>query len=424
MSDNQFSNYFDINAKSDSENPSKPTDRRKAVMVFMVLFLGQITSLLNMFTYNYFPKFLSCNYPLLFHSFFFAFFFIIWLLINRRFTEPKRYYYLIIFLETQSFFLRCLTNSIYQNKSIIHSDDEEIINNTTNIQNITNNNNKNNYYTLNDQIEPYIPSYIRLPTSFLIIFVSFFIFLRKKYYFRKRHYFSLFIGFIGIFLIIYYYKYNYYEIFSAFYQNFKLSSKIQIIIYTSLSCIFISISFIIQENFFKSGKEIYEFFPYKGFISMLIFLLESFCIGEFKYLNKDLFTNKNVIIKFFIFLAMNGVYVSVIPFLIKQITSIMVGLNLMNYLFYYYLFYLDKKLFMEKKTLYLIAGVFLILVSFYVFMKFKINKDYTDIKDKINEIGAEGLVYSSSKYDINKSDSVGNTNVEMNLQMSNSPLEN
>ena len=96
----------------------------------------------------------------------------------------------------------------------------------------------------------------------------------------------------------------------------------------------------------------------------------------------------------------------------------------MNYLFYYYLFYLDKKLFMEKKTLYLIAGVFLILVSFYVFMKFKINKDYTDIKDKINEIGAEGLVYSSSKYDINKSDSVGNTNVEMNLQMSNSPLEN
>ena len=157
---------------------------------------------------------------------------------------------------------------------------------------------------------------------------------------------------------------------------------------------------------------------------MLIFLLESFCIGEFKYLNKDLFTNKNVIIKFFIFLAMNGVYVSVIPFLIKQITSIMVGLNLMNYLFYYYLFYLDKKLFMEKKTLYLIAGVFLILVSFYVFMKFKINKDYTDIKDKINEIGAEGLVYSSSKYDINKSDSVGNTNVEMNLQMSNSPLEN
>ena len=71
MSDNQFSNYFDINAKSDSENPSKPTDRRKAVMVFMVLFLGQITSLLNMFTYNYFPKFLSCNYPLLFHSFFY-----------------------------------------------------------------------------------------------------------------------------------------------------------------------------------------------------------------------------------------------------------------------------------------------------------------------------------------------------------------
>ena len=420
MIENDF-NTINPEIQLKKENNGNSKDKRKTLVVFMMLVIGQIMCILNTLINNFTTKTFQYQYPILYNGGFYLIFFLIWMIINRRITEPKRYYYLIIIFETQSFFFDYLSN--YSYSSEINKDDNPV--KTSNNSSLINNTNSINETILdeNSKFQKAYPSYINFPIQFILTFFLFLIFIKKKYYLKKRHYFSIFLGIISISMFSYFYFHNYFKNIIELFKNFKTSSKVKVIIFSFLSNSLLSLSYIFQEHFFKSGKEIYEFFPYKAFLSMLILGFESFCVGEFQYIKKELFTNKDIALNFFYFCSINTIYLSVIPFLIKHITSVILVINYINYLFYYYIFYLSKENFLQNYGLLLIFGLLFNILSFYIFVKYKVKKSYQNMKETMEKMNVGSLLYDPNKYDINKADTSNSTNVEMNLQISNSPLD-
>ena len=415
----------DIHVKNKNNEDMK--DKRKTLVVFMIILIGQMMSILNTLINNFTTKTFQYQYPILYYGGFYFIFFIVWMCINRKITEPKRYYYIIILLETQSFFFDYLAN--YSYSSEIDSQELIINNNITNDINFTilfNNYNLTPNDNIKDKDAKFrnsYPSYINFPIQFILTFFLFLLFLKKKYYLKKRHYFSIFLGIISVGFFSFFYIHNYFKDSLLLFNDFKLSSKVKIIIFTSLANILLSLSYILQEHNFKSGQEIYDFFPYKAFLSMIILGFESFCAGEFEFINKEIFHNKDIVLNFLYFCLLNIIYLSVIPFLIKHITSAMLVTNYINYLFYFYIFHLSKNNFLHNYGLLIVFGLIFNLLSFYIFVKYKAKKSYQNMKETMNKINIGGLLHDPSKYDINSSYSNGSTNVEMNFQMSNNPLE-
>ena len=414
--------------KKRNENPK---DKRKALVVFMFIIIGQGMSILNTLINNFTTKTFQNKYPILYYGGFYMIFFIVWICLNRKITEPKRYYYLIILLETQSFFFDYLANNSFTSQKISYDDDNSpIIYNSTPFDpkifiEINNYNSSLNNTSLNNEqkFKRAYPLYINFPIQFIVTFFLFLFFIKKKYYLKKRHYFSLFLGMISVGLYAFFYFHNYLQHSLTIFKKFKTSAKIKVIIFTLLANILLSLSYILQEHFFKSGQEIYDFFPYKAFLSMIILGFESFFVGEFKFINKEIFRNKDIALNFIFFSALDIIYLSVIPFLIKHITSVMLVINYINYLFYYYIFYLSKKNFLQKYGLLIVFGLIINLLSFYIFVKYKAKKSYQNMKETIENINIGGLLQEHSKYDVNNPLSANATNVEMNLQISNNPLE-
>ena len=428
MIDSYF-NTFNKEIQIQNENNTETKDKRKTLVIILMMIIGQTMCILNTLINNFTMQTFKISYPLLYYGGFFFLFFIIWMCINRKITPPKRYYYLIIILETQSFFFDYLANYSYtfEIESITNNKDVNTssFNNETLFKSINEEiGNKINEIDPDNKFIKSYPAYIYFPIQFILTFLIFIIFLRKKYYLQKKHYISLFLGIISVALFTWFYIINYFTKSLNLFSNFKTGSKVKVIIFSFLSNILLSLSYIFQEHFFKSGKEIYEFFPYKAFLSMLILTFESFCVGEFKFINKQIFSNKDIIINFIYFCVINAIYLSVIPFLIKHITSIILVTNYINYLFYYYMIYLNKNNFISKYGLLLIFGLILNLLSFYIFVKYRAKKSYNNLKEDINNSNVGGLLHSPNNYDINRSDNEGTTNVEMNLKISNNPLSN
>ena len=419
MNENDF-NTFNNELEKSKEKQTNSKDKRKALVVFMMILIGQTMCILNTLINNFTMQTFKIQYPLLYYGGFYFFFLIIWLCINRKITEPKKYYFLIIILETQSFFFDYLANFSYTTQiNLILKNNENI--NLSNNNTITIANKKND---IDMKFINSYPMYIYFPIQFILTFLIFVFFMRKKYYLQKRHYFSLFLGIISVILFTLFYVKNYIQESLNLFDNFETSSKVKVIIFSFISNIFLSLSYIFQEHFFKSGQEIYEFFPYKAFFSMLILAFESFCVGEFQFINKEIFSNKDIILNFLYFCAINSIYLSIIPFLIKHITSIILVTNYINYLFYYYIIYLNKNNFLEKYGLLLVFGLILNLFSYYIFVKYKAKKSYINLKEEVEKTDIGSLLNNSANYDINRAEDDNNIHVEMNLQISNNPLNN
>ena len=424
MIDNDF-NTFNTEIQKQNERKVETKDKRKTLVVFMMILIGQTMCVLNTLINNFTIQTFKIQYPLLFYGGFYFFFFLIWMCINRKITEPKRYYYLIIILETQSFFFDYLANYSYTSQidSIKKNNDNNLLLNNDNILDESNKDN-NGKDDIDIQFINSYPTYIYFPIQFILTFLIFIFFMRKKYYLQKKHYFSLFLGIISVVLFTYFYIINYSKDSLNLFYNFETSAKVKVILFSFISNILLSLSYIFQEHFFKSGKEIYEFFPYKAFLSMLILAFESFCAGEFQFINKEIFTNRDIVLNFIYFCAINSIYLSVIPFLIKHITSIILVTNYINYLFYYYIIYLSKNNFLEKYGLLLVFGLILNLLSFYIFVKYKVKKSYHNLKEEVERTSIGNLLHNPSDFDINRPESENTKHVEMNLQISNNPLNN
>ena len=419
MNENDF-NTFNNELEKSKENQTESKDKRKSLVVFLMIFIGQTMCILNTLINNFTIQTFKIQYPLLYSGGFYCFFLIIWMCINRKITEAKKYYFLIIILETQSFFFDYLSNYAYtfQVDSILkNSDSNNLFNNNT----IITTSKKDD---IDIKFKNSYPMYIYFPIQFIVTFLIFIIFMRKKYYLQKKHFFALFLGIISVISFTSFYIKNYFQESLNLFDYFETGSKVKVIIFSFISNILLSLSYIFQEHFFKSGKEIYEFFPYKAFCSMIILAFESFCAGEFQFINKEIFSNKDIIINFIYFCAINSIYLSVIPFLIKHITSIILVTNYINYLFYYYMIYLSKNNFLEKYGLLLIFGLILNLFTFYIFVKYKPKKSYINLKEEVEKTDIGSLLNNSKNYDINRADDENTMHVEMNLQISNNPLSN
>ena len=417
MNENDF-NTFNNELEKSKENQTESKDKRKSLVVFLMIFIGQTMCILNTLINNFTIQTFKIQYPLLYSGGFYCFFLIIWMCINRKITEAKKYYFLIIILETQSFFFDYLSNYAYtfQVDSILkNSDSNNLFNNNT----IITTSKKDD---IDIKFTNSYPMYIYFPIQFILTFLIFIIFMRKKYYLQKKHFFALFLGIISVISFTSFYIKNYFQESLNLFDYFETGSKVKVIIFSFISNILLSLSYIFQEHFFKSGKEIYEFFPYKAFCSMIILAFESFCAGEFQFINKEIFSNKDIIINFIYFCAINSIYLSVIPFLIKHITSIILVTNYINYLFYYYMIYLSKNNFLEKYGLLLIFGLILNLFTFYIFVKYKPKKSYINLKEEVERTDIGSLLNNSKNYDINRADDENTMHVEMNLQISNNPL--
>ena len=419
MNENDF-NTFNNELEKSKENQTESKDKRKSLVVFLMIFIGQTMCILNTLINNFTIQTFKIQYPLLYSGGFYCFFLIIWMCINRKITEAKKYYFLIIILETQSFFFDYLSNYAYtfQVDSILkNSDSNNLFNNNT----IITTSKKDD---IDIKFTNSYPMYIYFPIQFILTFLIFILFMRKKYYLQKKHFFALFLGIISVISFTSFYIKNYFQESLNLFDYFETGSKVKVIIFSFISNILLSLSYIFQEHFFKSGKEIYEFFPYKAFCSMIILAFESFCAGEFQFINKEIFSNKDIIINFIYFCAINSIYLSVIPFLIKHITSIILVTNYINYLFYYYMIYLSKNNFLEKYGLLLIFGLILNLFTFYIFVKYKPKKSYINLKEEVERTDIGSLLNNSKNYDINRADDENTMHVEMNLQISNNPLSN
>ena len=419
MNENDF-NTFNNELEKSKENQTESKDKRKSLVVFLMIFIGQTMCILNTLINNFTIQTFKIQYPLLYSGGFYCFFLIIWMCINRKITEAKKYYFLIIILETQSFFFDYLSNYAYtfQVDSILkNSDSNNLFNNNTVIT-------TSKKDDIDIKFKNSYPMYIYFPIQFILTFLIFIIFMRKKYYLQKKHFFALFLGIISVISFTSFYIKNYFQESLNLFDYFETGSKVKVIIFSFISNILLSLSYIFQEHFFKSGKEIYEFFPYKAFCSMIILAFESFCAGEFQFINKEIFSNKDIIINFIYFCAINSIYLSVIPFLIKHITSIILVTNYINYLFYYYMIYLSKNNFLEKYGLLLIFGLILNLFTFYIFVKYKPKKSYINLKEEVERTDIGSLLNNSKNYDINRADDENTMHVEMNLQISNNPLSN
>ena len=85
---------------------------------------------------------------------------------------------------------------------------------------------------------------------------------------------------------------------------------------------------------------------------------------------------------------------------------------------------MNKNNFLEKYGLLLVFGLILNLFSYYIFVKYKAKKSYFNLKEEVEKTDIGSLLNNSANYDINRAEDDNNIHVEMNLQISNNPLNN
>ena len=85
---------------------------------------------------------------------------------------------------------------------------------------------------------------------------------------------------------------------------------------------------------------------------------------------------------------------------------------------------MNKNNFLEKYGLLLVFGLILNLFSYYIFVKYKAKKSYINLKEEVEKTDIGSLLNNSANYDINRAEDDNNIHVEMNLQISNNPLNN
>ncbi len=325
---------------------------RKNKIVIFKLFIGQILSILFIFSL-YIPTYYlpnsNFNFPILVKSLWFLIFGIICFIIKHSIKYPKGYFFLVIFFETQGYFFRILAENDFKQRN--H----------------------------NARIAIFKYDYISIGLNFILVFF-FFLFNLKRYQYSCWHFFSIFISLIGIFLISYTYYINTTHLFELNIKN---------IIYLVISCLSYSISFIFQEINFKKEKDISLFFIYQGIFSGLVLFIESFILKEPDRFSFENF-NYHSIILLSVFIIIQTLNYSILPFFIKSVTSIFLIMSLGNsFVYIYFIFKIKEFPSIKLKYLFfIIGGMILNFIGLFIFEKLKIKKkkdeDEENLMEKIN----------------------------------------
>ena len=152
----------------------------------------------------------------------------------------------------------------------------------------------------------------------------------KLYKYHFSHFIGTTISVLGVILSLYGYLNQ---------SNDKDSKNLFYGILLCVGCsLFYSLSSIVQEINFKSGTDIYDFFPWFGFIGMAITSIEAFFLKNFESFadNSDKL-DVNVIL---LILAASGtlvIYVSIVPFFIKRLSASMFNISQVSQIFWSFL---------------------------------------------------------------------------------------
>ena len=354
---------------------SKKSKYRKNKIVIFMLFIGQILSILFIFSL-YIPTYYLpnsyFNFPILVKSLSFLIFGIIYFIIKHSIKYPKGYFFLVIFFESQGYYFRILAENDFKRRN----------------QKAT--------------IVIFKYDYISIVLNFIL--VIFFSFPNlKTYQYSCWHFFSIFISLIGIVLISYTFYINTIHLFELNIKN---------IIYLVISCLSYSISFIFQEINFKKENNISLFFIYQGIFSGLILFIESFILKEPDRFSFEHF-NYHSIILLSVFIIIQLLHYSILPFFIKSVTSIFLTMSLGNSIVYIYFIFKIKEFpsIKLKYLFFIIGGMILNFIGLFIFEKVKIKK----MKDEEEENLIE-KINSNNITILNNNDSLLDYGIELQKQ--------
>ena len=322
---------------------------RKNKIVIFILFIGQILSILFIFSL-YIPTYYlpnnSFNFPILVKSLSFLLFGIICLIIKHSIKYPKGYFFLVIFFETQGYFFRILAENDYKQNS------------------------------QKTRIVIFKYDYISIVLIFILVII-FSISNLKTYHYSCWHFLSIFISLIGIFLISYTFYIN---------TNHLFELNIKNIIYLFISCLSYSISYIFQEINFKKENNISLFFIYQGIFSGLVLFIQSFILKEPDRFSFEQFNYKSIILVF-AFIIIQLLYYLILPFFIKIVTSIFLTMSLGNSIVYiYFIFKIKEFQSINLKFLFfIIVGMILNFIALLIFAKLKIKKKIEEEDENLIE---------------------------------------
>lgn len=319
-----ISSYASIdNVQSNDKNST-----RDIKIVLFTIILGQLLSIISTVSHyvSFNLLFLNNKIPSIFFSVFYFVFGIIWFTINKfKIPKFKAYYLFLLVLDSQSCYLKiiALSYKLYQNNFI--------------------------YY--------FCSSFFSFIFKMLII---------KKYQLAFYQYFAVIVNIIGsiILLIGIFIKSD--SIFSNLVQPNLFGFIILI-----LSGILNSLSTTLQDNFFRSGGDIYDYFTFSSPIISVIIFIESFFFSEYKeFIIDNVFTLKQILY-FFCFIICYFIVCSLSPFFIKHNSAIMYNFTLNCNVFYLYcigILFLNKT---QDTLYYYVVGFFLNIVGLVLYGKYK-----------------------------------------------------
>ena len=161
----------------------------------------------------------------------------------------------------------------------------------------------------------------------------------KLYKYKFSHFMGTFVSVLGIVLILYGYWNN---------NTDEKFDSVKGIILCSSSALLYSLSSVIQEINFKSGIDIYEFFPWFGFIGMIITGVEAYFFGDYaNFVDKAVNFDAKIIL---LIIAASGslfIFVSIVPFFIKRLSASMFNISQVSQIFWSFL--IGKILIPEQK---------------------------------------------------------------------------
>ena len=275
------------------QSNDKKSNSRDIKIVLFTIILGQLLSIISTVTHylSFNLLFINNKIPSIFFSVFYFLFGMVWLIINKfKIPKFKSYYLLLLVLDSQSCYLKIISLSykLYQNIFI--------------------------YY--------FSSSFFSFIFKMLII---------KKYQLAFYQYFAVLVNIIGsiILLIGIFIKSD--SIFS-----YLVEPNVFVLILLILSSILNSLSTTLQDNFFRSGGDIYDYFSFSSPIISVILFIESFIFGEYKeFMIDNVFTLKQILY-LLCFIICSFIVFSLSPFFIKHNTAIMYNFTLNCNVFYLY----------------------------------------------------------------------------------------
>ena len=166
--------------------------------------------------------------------------------------------------------------------------------------------------------------------SVLCTFIFTFLFV-KLYKYKFSHFIGTIISVLGISLTLYGYMTS---------NNITdLQGNVKGILLCIASSLLYSLSSIVQEIYFKSGTDIYDFFPWFGLIGMVITGIEVYYFKNYDSFidNLDKF-NSDVILLTITASVTLFIFVSIVPFFIKRLSASMFNISMVSQIFWSYIF--------------------------------------------------------------------------------------